>query len=167
MFTANDKAVAASDREIIATRLFKAPREIVWDAWTNPKHVVRWWGPHGFTRPSCRIDLRVGGYFNLDMRGPEGIIYPCTGKYREIIKPERIVFHGEAHECHPCGGGLPPRSVVTITFAESGKKTQLSMKTEFESVELIEAAVENGYNEGWAASLDHLEDFVASRNARE
>jgi DNA-binding transcriptional ArsR family regulator len=82
--------------EIAITRVFDAPRELVWEAWTNPKQVAQWWGPNGFTTPVCELDLRPGGAIRIDMRGHDGTVYPMTGIYRENVEPERLVLTSEA-----------------------------------------------------------------------
>jgi uncharacterized protein YndB with AHSA1/START domain len=76
---------------LVITRIFDAPRELVWKAWTDPKYVMQWWGPKGFTSPSCEIDLRVGGRYLLCMRAPDGQEFWSGGEYTEIIAPEKIV----------------------------------------------------------------------------
>ena len=72
-------AMNTEDREIVLTRVFDAPRELVFKVWTNPKHVALWWGPHGFSNPFCELDLRPGGAILIHMRGPDGIVYSMTG----------------------------------------------------------------------------------------
>jgi uncharacterized protein YndB with AHSA1/START domain len=143
-------------REIVISRTFNAPRHLVWDAWTDPKHVAQWWGPKGFATQVDELDLRVGGTFLLHMRGPDGDLYPCKGIYREIIKPERLVYLGIAEDAHACGGGLPPRATVTVSFAEKNLKTTLTIHTRLETAADREAAISHGFNTGWAGSLDSL-----------
>jgi uncharacterized protein YndB with AHSA1/START domain len=142
--------------ELVITRTFDAPRSLVWAAWTNPKHIMQWWGPQGFSNSSCELDLRVGGSFHLNMCAPDGNCYPCKGTYREIVEQERIVFDSEADDSHPCGAGLPPRSLVTITFAENNNRTTLTIHTVFESEARREAAVQARFNTSWAESLERL-----------
>lgn len=84
--------------ELVISRVFDAPRTLVWKAWTDPKHVMQWWGPKGFNNSSCESDLRVGGTFHLNMSAPDGNTYPCKGIYREIKEPEHIVYDSEACE---------------------------------------------------------------------
>jgi uncharacterized protein YndB with AHSA1/START domain len=83
---------SAAKREVVITRVFDAPRGLVFKAWTDPKHMAQWWGPRGFTNPICELDARVGGAWRIVMRSPAGIEYPCGGVYREIVEPERLVF---------------------------------------------------------------------------
>ena len=83
----------AGKREVVITRVFDAPRALVFKAWTDPKHIARWWGPMGFTNPICELDARVGGAWRIVMRSPTGIEYPCGGVYREIVRPRAARFH--------------------------------------------------------------------------
>ncbi len=150
-----------SDREVITiTRLFDAPRDLVFAAWTAPEHVERWWGPAGFSAFGCKIEPRVGGIFQIQMRGPDGLIYPCVGVFREIEIPERIVFAGPGEASEGCGGGLPPRSVVTVTFVAIDDKTEVTIHTRMESMADREAAQRAGYMVGWQTCLERLEKFV-------
>jgi len=89
-------ATKEKEHELVPTRVFDAPRELVWKVWTDPKHVARWWGPHGFTNPVCELDVRPGGAIRIHMRGPDGTVYPMTGVYLEVVEPERIVFTSAA-----------------------------------------------------------------------
>lgn len=157
--TATDTDV--KEAVVVISRTFDAPRELVFKMFTDPKHLTQFWGPKGFTAPSCELDLRVGGAFRLEMRGPDGTEYPCTAIYREIVKPERIVYAGPPEDSPGCGGGLPPRAVVTMTFTEHGGRTTITIHTHLQSMADREAAVQMGFKEGWAASLDRLADHLA------
>jgi uncharacterized protein YndB with AHSA1/START domain len=155
-------AITPSDREITITRVFDAPRELVFAAWTDPRHVERWWGPKGYTSFACEIDLRVGGAFGLQMRGPDGAVYPCRGVFRDVVEPEKIVYAAVLEEGHPCGAGLPPRAIVTITFAEHDRKTTLTIHTRLESAADHDAAVNAGFVPGWESSLQRLAEVLAA-----
>jgi uncharacterized protein YndB with AHSA1/START domain len=150
------------ERTIVITRVFSAPRELVFQAWTDPQHVAQWWGPHGFTNSACDLDLRVGGIFRLHMRGPDGLMYPCKGVFREIEPPARIVYDGLADDNLACGSGLPPNARVTVTFEEDGGETMLTIHTLLRSGPDREAAVATGFNIGWTESLDRLAAHLAS-----
>src|SRR2546425_12602849 len=78
--------------EVVFTRTFNVPRELMFKVWTDPKHLAQWWGPHGFTNPVCETDLRPGGLIRIHMRGPDGVVHPMAGVYQEIVEPERLVF---------------------------------------------------------------------------
>jgi uncharacterized protein YndB with AHSA1/START domain len=152
----NRGTTLAADHEIIITRVFNAPRALVFSAWTDPKHVEQWWGPQGFKSSECQIDLREGGVFRLQMHGPDGVRCPCNGIYREVVEPERIVYIGAPDDGHPCGAGLPPRAIVTVTFTELDGKTTLTIHTRLESAADRDAAVKAGFHPGWSQSLERL-----------
>lgn len=152
----NTLAEPVTEREVIITRVLNAPRELVWKAWTDPHHVAQWWGPKGFVSVGCEMDLHVGGVFQLGLRAPDGAIYSCRGTYREIVAPERIVYEGASDESHPCGSGLPPRAIVTVTFDEHDGRTTLTLRTLLASAADRAAAVREGYVEGWTSSLERL-----------
>lgn len=156
----NDSAVTGTDREIVISRVLNAPRALVWRAWTDPKHIMQWWGPAGFINETCESDLQVGGRFRLEMRAPDGNVYPCIGTFREIVEHERIVYDGEAAEGHPCGAGIPPRAVVTITFAEHEDKTRLTLHTRFASPERKQAAADARFVISWKEAMQRLEDVL-------
>src|SRR6201993_1212255 len=99
------------------TREFNAPRELVFKAWTDARQVAQWWGPKGFTNPVCEIDVRVGGKIRIDMRGPDGTVYPMTGTFRDVYVPARLVFMCEARDHN---GKALLESLTTVTFAEEG-----------------------------------------------
>ena len=147
---------ATADTEIVLSRTFDAPRALVWKVWTDAKHVMQWWGPEGFGNSSCESDLRVGGRFVLNMCAPDGNTYPCTGIYREITEPERIVYDSEADESHPCGAGLPPRATVTVSFAERNGKTHLTLHTCFANAERKQAAADARFVVSWEEAMDRL-----------
>jgi uncharacterized protein YndB with AHSA1/START domain len=151
----------AADAQIVISRVFDAPRELVFEAFTDPRHLSQFWGPKITSVSDCKVDLRVGGGFSVTMRGPDGTVYPCAGIYREITPPERLVFAGTAKEDNPCGGGLPPRSLVTITFAAQGEKTKLTIHAQLQSPADREAAIAGGYSMGWNDSLDRLAEVLA------
>jgi uncharacterized protein YndB with AHSA1/START domain len=152
--------MAAGKADLIITRIFDAPRALVWKAWTDPQHIMQWWGPRSFSNSSCAIELCVGGAFHLNMCAPDGNTYPCQGIFREIVAPERIVYDSIADESHPCGAGLPPRSLVTVSFAEQGGKTTLTLHTRFETEARRDAANTAGYSSSWTECLGRLDDFL-------
>ena len=146
----------AGGHELVITHTLHAPRALVWQAWTDPKHIMQWWGPKGFANSSCAIDLCAGGEFNLVMCAPDGKTYPCKGVCCEINEPVRIVFDSTAEESHPCGAGLPPRARVTITFAEYAGETTITLHTIFESTARKDAANQAGYSINWDDALGRL-----------
>jgi Uncharacterized conserved protein len=148
------------DREIVISRVFDAPRELVWSVWTDPKHISEWWGPRGFDAPPCDIDLRPGGIFLVNLNGPDGKLYPCKGTFREVIEPERIVYDGPRNEPAGCGAGIPPDATVIITFEELNAGTELTIHTKLASEQHRQAARAEGFLEGWQQSLERLAEHI-------
>jgi uncharacterized protein YndB with AHSA1/START domain len=144
------------DREIVISRVFEAPRELLWNAWTDPAHIASWWGPRGFTAPPCEIDLRPGGEFLVVLDGPDGNKYPCRGVFKEIVENEKLVYEGPANEPAGCGAGIPPNALVTVTFTDRGGETELTIHTVLDSSESRKAAAAEGFVAGWNDSLDRL-----------
>lgn len=157
-------------RELIITRIFDAPREKVWEAWTSPDMMKKWWGPKDFTAPFAEIDLRVGGKYLFCMRGvvsPGGTQkdFWSTGVYREIVKPQRLVmtdsFSDEKGNVVPAsqygmGGEWPLELLVTVTLEEQGDKTKMTLRhtgmPEGENSEMAQ--------EGWNQSFDKLAESL-------
>jgi len=145
-----------SDCEIVLTRLFDAPRQLVFDAMTKPEHVRRWWGcisdKHSVT--VCEIDLRPGGAWRFVHRGPEGEYPAFYGVYREIVAPDRLVYT-EIFEPFPDG-----ESVVTQVLTEDLGKTRLTLTALYPSKEVRDMVLKTGMESGAAISYDRLEDLV-------
>lgn len=158
-----ESEVSAVEADIVITRTLRAPRALVFQLWTDPQHLPQWWGPQGFNCLVCRMDVRVGGEFHIEMQGPDGVTYPCDGTYREIVAPERIVYDGLAAEGHPCGAGLPPFSRVTISFTELDGVTTVRVHAKLRSVVDREAAMAHGFGVGWAKTLEKLEAYLSRR----
>jgi uncharacterized protein YndB with AHSA1/START domain len=150
MVAKNTEATATSDREIVATRIFDAPRELVFKAWTDPEHLAQWWGPTGFTNTFHEFDLRPGGRWRFVMHGPDGVNYKNENVFVEIVKPERIVFQHDA----------VPKFLVTVTFAEQAGQTKLTMHMLFQSVADYDN-VKGFAVEGNRQTLDRLEAQLA------
>ncbi len=151
-------ASARAEREFVFTRAFDARRELVFKAWTDPKHVAQWWGPHGFTNPVCELDVRPGGAIRIHMRGPDGTVYPMTGVYEEIVEPERLVFTSAALDEE----GNPLFEVLnTVTFAEQGGKTTQTSQARVIRRTAKAAPYLQGMEAGWTQSLERLAAHVA------
>jgi uncharacterized protein YndB with AHSA1/START domain len=150
------KATTPSDREIVLTRLFDAPRRLVFEAMTKPEHVRRWWGilddQHSVT--ACEIDLRVGGTWRFVGRGPHGD-YGFHGEYREIDPPGRCVFT-EIFDPFP-----DTVSVVTSTLTEENGKTRLTVSAIYPSKDVRDQVMNSGMTGGAAISYDHLEEVAS------
>jgi uncharacterized protein YndB with AHSA1/START domain len=149
-------ASATSEREIVTTRVFDAPPELVWKAWTDPQHVAQWWGPRGFTNTIQEMDVRPGGVWRLVMHGPDGTDYPNKIVYIEVVEPERLVYdHGDDQD-----NGLLFH--VTVSFVAQGGKTQVTMRALFDSVAQRDQVVEEfGAIEGANQTLDRLGEYLA------
>jgi len=158
MNTKSNPASAPAEREFVFTRVFDAPRELVFKAWTDPKHVAQWWGPHGFTNPVCELDVRPGGGIRIQMRGPDGTVYPMTGVFDEIVEPERLVFTSAALDEE----GNPLFEVLnTVTFAAQDGKTTLTLQPRVVKRTAEAAPYLQGMEAGWTQSLERLEAYVA------
>ena len=148
---------ASSERELVLTRTIDAPRELVWAAWTDPKHVAQWWGPQGFTNPVCELDVRPGGAIRIDMRGPDGTVYPMAGSYQSIDMPERLVFTSAALDEE----GKPLFEVLnTVTFADQGGKTKLTVEAKVVKSTAKAAPYLDGMGEGWKQTIERLAAYV-------
>jgi uncharacterized protein YndB with AHSA1/START domain len=152
-YVAGDK-----EREVVITRVFDAPRELVFKAWTDPKIMKEWYGPKMFTNTVCELDVRVGGAWRIVMRGPDGVEYPGRGVYREIVKPERLVFTSEATDKE---GKVILAGLATVTFAEEDRKTKLTLRMRATAMVDYAVAYLAGMEPGWAQSLDGLAEELA------
>jgi uncharacterized protein YndB with AHSA1/START domain len=157
-------AQVSPDREIVQERVFDAPRELVWKAWTDPRHIDQWWGPNGFRNQTFSMDFKVGGTWRFVMHGPDGKDWPNWVRYEEISAPERLVYAhgGEGDEAH---------FHVTVIFTEQGRRTKVSMRSVFPTAEACEAVKKFGAIEGGrqtlarlAGHLPYLEDGSADRS---
>ncbi len=147
-----------AEREITITRIFDAPRALVFKAWTDAAMLAQWWGPKGFTNPVCEIDARVGGAIRIHMRSPDGAVYPMKGEIREIVPPERLVFTNIAVDAE---GNAIIDGLTIVTFADEGGKTKLTLQTRGTAVVDYAAAYLQGMETGWTMSLDKLGALLA------
>lgn len=161
-------------RDLVITRLFDAPRELVWKAWTDPELFKRWWGPKDFSAPSVAIDLRPGGTYLYSLRGagPDGVVADIwgTGTYQEVVPFERLVFtdsfadeNGNVVPASRYGmvGDFPLAMVVTLTFEDLGRRTGFTLRhtgVPEETKELTRA--------GWNESFDKLAKLLAEDRLR-
>ena len=159
--TANASAVKdTADRQLIFTRTFDAPRDLVFEAWTDPRHLAQWWGPAGFTTTIHAIDVRPGGIWKFVMHGPDGIDYHNRIVFLEVVKPERIVYKHD-----PEVGDEPVRFQVTVTFADENGKTRVTMEMLFPSAGARDHVVYTyGAIEGAQQTLDRLREHLPKMN---
>lgn len=153
MAARNEHATGPQQAELTLTRVFDAPRELVFDTWTDPKHLARWWGPDMFTTPICRVDARPGGEFYIVMRGPDGQDYPMKGVYQEVVRPERLSFTNLALD----GSGVVLlEGTTTASFKVEGGKTRVTVYTMMRAKVPQAAAALAGMEPGWNQTLDRL-----------
>ena len=145
-----------SDREIVIARVFDAPRDLVFETFTDPKHVPSWWGPKGFTTTVHEMDVRPGGVWRHTMHGPDGVDYPNETVFIEVVKPERIVYsHSGGKQGDP-----DAQFQATWTFQEQDGKTKVSMQATPVKATPEAAYMLEGMNEGWNQQLDRLAELL-------
>ena len=156
--TVQDQVIATTpDREIVLKRTLDAPRELVFEVWTDPKHLVQWWGPNGFTLTIHEINVAVGGVWRFIMHGPDGRDYNNKVVFIEVVKPERLVYR------HSGEVGTEPVSFqTTVTFADRDGKTDLTLRAVFDTNEARDAAIKtSGAVEGGKQTLGRLGVYLA------
>ena len=142
-------------RTLVLTRMLNAPRELVFQAWTDPGHLVRWWGPNDFTLPHCEQDFRVGGKYRFCMRAPDGSDHWVRGEYTHIDAPSRLVFTWLREDSD---GDIWCDTVVEIILEQRGTSTLLTLnQTTFATVAHCKE-----HNTGWSECLDRLEQYMAT-----
>jgi uncharacterized protein YndB with AHSA1/START domain len=161
-----NRGTRSTGAELVITRVFSAPRRLVFSAWTEPERLVRWWAPKDFTTPFCTVDLRPGGKFHFCMRTPEGREIWGIGVYREIVAPERLVYidsfaDADGNPVPPAHYGMsdshPAETLVTVTFADHEGGTKVTLRHSLpESVE-----ERKGTEQGWGEMFDRLERHLS------
>jgi uncharacterized protein YndB with AHSA1/START domain len=151
----NELTIATpSEREIVMTREFDAPRELVFEAHSSCEHMSRWWGPRKYEFASCEIDFRPGGKWRIVHRGPDGEEYAFHGEYREILRPERIVWTFEFE-------GFPGSvSVETMTLEEHDGKSTFTATSVYDTVEQRDQMLQSGMEEGATESMERLDEYL-------
>jgi uncharacterized protein YndB with AHSA1/START domain len=149
------KVSTPTDKEIVMTRVFDAPRHLVFDAFTKPELLKRWFGPRGWSLVVCETDFRVGGSWRFVLRGPDGSEMGMYGVYREIVPPERTV-HTESFDDYP------GESIVTAVWVENHGKTTLTATVLYPSQEIRDAVINSGMEHGAAESYDKLAELLAA-----
>ena len=144
---------AAQDRVLLFTRVFNAPRSIVFRAWTDPRQLVQWFAPEGFSVTFLEMDVRPGGAWRKCMRSPEGVDYRRRGNYLEVVEPERLVF---TYISDDPASDPEHETVVTMIFEEQGEKTLMTFRQqEFESV-----AARDSHNFGWTSCMQRFANYL-------
>jgi len=152
----NAKASLVGDREIAITRIFDAPRELVFKVWTDPHHIGQWWGPIGFTTTTFKMDVKPGGVWRFVMHGPDGRDYQNKITYVEVVESQRIVYNlGGDKDCEPVN------FQATVTFADEGGKTKLTMRMIFPSASARDYCVNTyGAVDGLTQTTARLGEYV-------
>lgn len=162
----SEAAAGVADREVLITRVFDAPRDLVFRAWTDPAHLKRWFAPTGCTVQFARLDIRPSGAFHSCIRSPAGDCW-CSGVYREIVAPERIVFtmavaDKNGHLIEPAAAGMDPdwprETLVTVIFAERAGKTTVTLRQTVSEA----LAKRTGAHPSWLSMLDRLAEGLAA-----
>jgi uncharacterized protein YndB with AHSA1/START domain len=148
-----------SDREVVLTRAFDAPRELVFEAWTNPEHVRHWWGLRESTMLLCEADVRQGGSWRYVTTAQDGAEVPFTGVYQEVAPPERLVYT-EMYDVEPFNSGDPAVNTVTFTPEEGG--TLVTVTTVYPSKEVRDFVLSTGMEAGAAESYDRLAEHLTT-----
>ncbi|TGM02164.1 SRPBCC family protein [Leptospira jelokensis] len=165
----HDANITLEEKIVRIERKFNAPLKLVWEVWTNPLHLEKWWGPKGFTNPTVEFDFKVGGSYRIVMRSPEGIDYPVIGKFLEITPYESFVMSDLVEE-HPeewvkevqkMAGVTGDRSILNsklrVLFVEEKEITQVILITEFMNNQIRDGFAKSGMKEGWSQSFEKLE----------
>lgn len=156
------ESVETKRKDLVITRIFNAPVSLVWKAWTDPQHFMRWWGPKAYTSPFCQMDFRVGGKYLFCMKAADGQEFWTTGIYREIVALKKIVwtdsFSDKKGNVVPAtyygmGDDFPLEMEVTLLFEESDGKTKMTLR----HVGIPGAEMQEQTSGGWNESLDKLE----------
>jgi uncharacterized protein YndB with AHSA1/START domain len=153
-----DVATNHGEGTVVITRVFDAPRDLVWRAWTDAKMMAQWFGPRGFTSSVPELDLRVGGALRIVMHGPDGNDYPMKGVFREVVKPERLVFSNIAIDND---GNHLLEGETTVTLSEHAGKTTLTVKSHMVGRVPIAAQMLAGMEAGWTQTIDKLGELIA------
>jgi len=152
---------------LVITRAFDAPRALVYKCYTDPVHMVHFWGPHGSTTPVCRVDLRPGGVWHTVMRFADGSEYGYSSVYLEIVPPERLVWRDAPNDWQGGLEGLPPVEIhSTLALGDEGGKTKVTVTVRFNSIAEREENVRRGFAGMVTASNERLADYLEGLDAR-
>lgn len=149
------------NKQIMIIRELETTRGLAWKMWTEPDHLVSWWGPKDFTTPVCKMDVQPGGSIYIEMQSPDGTIYPMSGEYMEVTPPGRLAFTLAALD----NKGQKIFEVLnSVELTEENGKTKLSMSAEISHATEDAASHIAGMNEGWNESIDRLEKELSKVN---
>jgi uncharacterized protein YndB with AHSA1/START domain len=153
-------ALSPDEPVIIMSRIFDAPRERVWEAFTKPEHVAQWYGGHGFSNPVCEMDVRPGGHWHHVMRAPDGTEFETHFIFVDVVKPERLSWQDIDHGKRPRGGH--PTCLITVTLADLGTKTGWRMVARFSSIAQRDLAQQTGFAHMLAEGTERFNEVAKS-----
>jgi uncharacterized protein YndB with AHSA1/START domain len=151
---ADQRSSIPISKELVIKRVFDVPREMVWKAWTEPKQMAKWWGPHMYSNPVCEMDVRPGGAILIHMKGPDTPAMPMKGKFIVVVKLEKLVFTTSAFLDEKGNPGI--ETMNTVTFTERNGKTTMKLESHFTKTKPELALAISGHKAGWSQSLDRL-----------
>jgi uncharacterized protein YndB with AHSA1/START domain len=152
-----EAVVSPASPELVLTRVFAAPRAMVWDAWTNPAKVGQWWGPRGFTLTTEVMDVRPGGVWRFVMHGPDGTDYPNEHHFTEVVPQQRLVHQHSGHRA----GGTHVSFEMIVTFEDEGDGTRVTLRQVYSSIAVRDQIVhEYGALEGGKQHLQKLAEYL-------
>ncbi|HUA33251.1 MAG TPA: SRPBCC domain-containing protein [Candidatus Binataceae bacterium] len=154
---AESSSVITDDRVLVISRVFNAPRSLVYKAWTEPERIAQWFGPQGFKGEVIKMDARIGGSFRFYMRSPDGTDHWAQGVHHEIVEGERLVYTYAWADAN--GNATRPETLITVSFEDlGGDRTRLTFRQEvFESM-----TARDMHNSGWNSSFDRLAEYLAT-----
>jgi len=163
--TTNKMNVETKERELIMTRMFDAQRELVFETYSDCKHLMQWWGPREWPLATCDMDFREGGTWNYCMKGPKGKLACGKAVYRQIQAPEKIVYKDNFADENGNVNEEMPGMRITVEFTEHEGKTKLTVLTLFDSAEELKSVLGMGVVEGFSQTWDRLEEHLAQVTA--
>jgi uncharacterized protein YndB with AHSA1/START domain len=162
MAAKNSLDLESDRRSIIGVREFEAPRDLVFSAWTDPRHLAQWWGPNGFTTTTHSFDLRPGGVWRFVMHGPDGRDYQNRITFEEVTPPERIVYRHGGDDVEPV------QFKTTVIFEDIGGRTRMTWRGDFPSADERNRVIKEYHaDQGLVQTMTRLGDYVSSINGRD
>lgn len=165
MFDYQALSPRAGAEEFVVEREFAAPRALMFQVFTRPEHLKRWWAPQPFTIPVCTIDLRPGGIWHYCMRSPENQDHWARSVYREIVPPEKLVYTSTLSDEHANAVAGLPEHLTTVVFAEEAGKTKVVARIQFTSAAALKVAIDMGMWQGMNMTWDYLLGYVQELQA--
>jgi uncharacterized protein YndB with AHSA1/START domain len=160
MFDYQSLSTHVGEQEIVMERQFNAPRTLMFQVFTQPEHLKRWWAPQPYTIPVCTIDLRPGGIWHYNMHSPEGQDHWARSVYNEIVPPEKLVYTSTFADEHANPIAGMPEHLTTMTFTEEASKTHVTARIQFVSAADLKVAVDMGMVQGMSMTWEYLAGYV-------